>query len=137
MPHNTHTTSSRNKDVETTIEQARDYYLGLLESVNYEPSFNLPGVKSVDDKFVFDDSTIGVGSKCRFGEALVQSLVQRGVKRLVYVQPRFGFAGISLTWLCDKYGLDLTLFMPSSKVVSQHQPWCIEHGCDARFVRTN
>jgi len=54
---------------------------------------------------------------------------------VVYVQPRFGFAWISLTWLCKKYGKKLVLFMPSSKEVSEHQAYCIENWASVRFHR--
>jgi len=62
-------------------------------------------------------------------------LIEQGVKEVVYVQPRRGFAGISLSWLCKKYGLDLTLIMPSSKEVSDHQALCIELGAKPLFFR--
>jgi hypothetical protein len=85
---------------------------------------------------VIDESeSCEVGYKARSGEFFIQDLVRQGVKKIVYVQPRRGFAGISLSWLCKKYGLDLILVMPSSKEVSDHQALCIELGAKPLFAR--
>src|SRR5690606_31700314 len=58
-----------------------------------------------------------------------------GIKEIVYVAPRHGFAAISLSWLCKKYDLKLILVMPSSKEVSDHQALCIELGATPLFIR--
>jgi hypothetical protein len=81
---------------------------------------------------VVDDAKIECGTKARFGSLLVQSVPN---DTLVYVQPRCGFAGVSLTALCKMYNKKLVLFMPASKEVSNHQRWCIEQGAEAHFVR--
>lgn len=132
MAHDNHTKSSLNQDLKGFTRQD---YLDMCD--DFESSFPLPEVSPYqlsDGRTinVVDDGQIAVGSKCRFGEYLVANTSH---DTIVYVQPRFGFAGISLTWLCKKYGKRLVLFMPSSKQVSEHQAYCIHHGCEAHFRR--
>ncbi len=111
-----------------------DYYLDLTK--DFKSSFGDFNVKKVDGFNVIDESeSCEVGYKARSGEFFIQDLVRQGVKKIVYVQPRRGFAGISLSWLCKKYGLDLILVMPSSKEVSDHQALCIELGAKPLFAR--
>jgi hypothetical protein len=92
-------------------------------------------VKSNGFNIIDESQSCPVGYKARSGEFLIQRLVEQGVKELVYVQPRRGFAGISLSWLCKRYGLSLTLIMPSSKEISDHQALCIEYGAKPLFLR--
>lgn len=111
-----------------------DYYLDLTK--DFKSSFGDFNVKQVDGFNVIDESeSCEVGYKARSGEFFIQDLVRQGVEKIVYVQPRRGFAGISLSWLCKKYGLDLILVMPSSKEVSDHQALCIELGAKPLFAR--
>ena len=111
-----------------------DYYLKITEG--FKSSFKHFNVKNINGFNVIDESkSCEVGYKARSGEFFIQHLVDQGVKELVYVQPRRGFAGISLSWLCKKYNLDLTLVMPSSKEVSDHQALCIELGAKPLFAR--
>lgn len=111
-----------------------DYYLDLTK--DFKSSFGDFNVKQVDGFNVIDESeSCEVGYKARSGEFFIQDLVRQGIKKIVYVQPRRGFAGISLSWLCKKYGLDLILVMPSSKEVSDHQALCIELGAKPLFAR--
>ena len=111
-----------------------DYYLDLTK--DFKSSFGDFNVKQVDGFNVIDESeSCEVGYKARSGEFFIQDLVRQGVNKIVYVQPRRGFAGISLSWLCKKYGLDLILVMPSSKEVSDHQALCIELGAKPLFAR--
>jgi hypothetical protein len=81
---------------------------------------------------IWDDSAHGFGTKARWGQLLVQS---RPEKELVYVQPRVGWAGISLAFLAARYGKKLTLFMPAAKQASPHQLVCIERGATPMFRR--
>lgn len=111
-----------------------DYYLDLTKDFN--SSFNDFNVKQVNGFNVIDESeSCEVGYKARSGEFFIQELVAKGITKIVYVQPRRGFAGISLSWLCKKYNLDLILVMPSSKEVSDHQALCIELGAKPLFAR--
>lgn len=109
-------------------------YLELTK--DFKSSFEEFKVNKVNGFNVIDESLVcPVGYKARSGEFLIQQLVKSGIKEIVYVQPRRGFAGISLSYLCKKYGLDLTLVMPSSKLVSDHQALCIEYGAKPLFMR--
>lgn len=120
-----------NKDL---VSKDLDYYLNLTK--DFKSSFDDFIVKNINGFNVIDESeSCEVGYKARAGEFLIQSLVSKGVKEIVYVQPRRGYAGISLSWLCKKYNIDLTLVMPSSKEVSDHQALCIELGAKPLFVR--
>lgn len=111
-----------------------DYYLELTK--DFKSSFEDFTLKNIKGFNVIDESEpCEVGYKARSGEFFVQHLVDQGIKDIVYVQPRRGFAGISLSWLCKKYGLNLTLVMPSSKEVSDHQALCIELGAKPLFAR--
>ena len=125
-------TYRQNNDLEGFMNL--DYYLDLTK--DFKSSFGDFNVKQVNGFNVIDESeSCEVGYKARSGEFFIQYLVRQGVKKIVYVQPRRGFAGISLSWLCKKYGLDLILVMPSSKEVSDHQALCIELGAKPLFAR--
>jgi hypothetical protein len=120
------TSSDENKDAVFSKKQ----YLDMLHDfVSLIPD---PVVERHSIFNVVRDDLLGYGTKARAGEFLVQNCKQ---DTIVYVQPRFGFAGISLINLCNKYGKKLVLFMPASKEASKHQAYCIEHGCHPIFVR--
>lgn len=122
---------SENKDL---ILKTRDKY--LEQTLHFKSSFNEFIVKDVEGFKVIDESeSCEVGYKARAAEYLIHNLISQNVKELVYVQPRRGYAGISLSWLCKKYGLELTLVMPASKVISDHQALCIELGAKVLFAR--
>jgi len=117
-----------------TMYKDINYYLELTKG--FKSSFDDFIVKQIDGFNVIDESDVcPVGYKARSGEFLIKRLIEQGVKEVVYVQPRRVFAGISLSWLCKKYGLDLTLIMPSSKEVSDHQALCIDLGAKPLFFR--
>ncbi len=108
----------------------------LKATKDFKSSFDPFSIIKVNGFNVIDESTsCEVGYKARSAEFFVQELVKRGYKEIVYVQPRRGFAGISLSWLCNKYNLKLTLVMPSSKEISNHQALCIELGAKPLFLR--
>jgi len=108
-----------------------------LEKTKYfKSSFSEFEVHNVNGFNVIDESlSCEVGYKARSGEFFIQNLVDLGVSEIVYVQPRRGYAGISLAWLCKRYGLNLTLVMPASKEVSDHQALCIQLGAKPLFAR--
>ena len=91
-----------------------------------------PSIGTFHGATIWDDSVTGVGTKGRWGDLLVKTMES---DHLVYVQPRVGWAGVSLAALAKKYNKKLTLFMPSSKVVSDHQLVCIERGANPIFRR--
>ncbi len=120
-----------NKDCDDLGIRNLDYYLNITK--NFKSSFDDFTVKLVDGYNVIDESESNpYGAKARFGEFLIQNTKQ---KEVVYVQPRVGFAGISLSYLCKKYNKDLTLIMPASKKSSDHQRLCIELGAKPLFIR--
>jgi len=111
-----------------------DYYLKMTEG--FESSFeDFKVIKSNGFNIIDESQACPVGYKARSGEFLISKLKEQGVKEIVYVQPRRGFAGISLSYLCKKYGISLTLIMPASKKSSEHQRLCIEYGAKALFLR--
>lgn len=120
------TSSQINKDNIYTKEE----YLEMVD--NFESSFNEPVEENYNGIRVIREDLIDVGSKARAGEYLIANCKS---DKIVYVQPRYGFAGVSLTNLCKKYNKKLVLFMPSSKIISEHQAYCIEQGCEYYFYR--
>lgn len=110
------------------------YYLD--KASGFVSSFKPFNVKEIRERYIIDESeSCEVGYKARAGEMLISKLAEAGINEVVYVQPRQGFAGISLSYLCKKYGLKLTLVMPSSKEASPHQLLCIELGAKPLFLR--
>lgn len=91
-----------------------------------------PFIREFDGFTMWDDSVTGVGTKGRWGDLLVSQIEE---DELVYVQPRVGWAGVSLSALAKKYDKKLTLFMPASKEASAHQLVCIERGASPIFRR--
>jgi hypothetical protein len=120
------TTSEINKD----LVYSKEEYLEMVK--DFKSSFDIPFIQEVEGKIVVREDLINVGSKARAGEFLISQTKQ---DTIVYVQPRFGFAGVSLTELCKKYNKKLVLFMPSSKEISDHQAFCIQNGCEYHFHR--
>ena len=113
------------------LPRALDYYLNMTK--DFKSSFDDMITINVDGYNVIDESKSNpYGAKSRFGEYLVQNIKE---DEIVYVQPRIGFAGISLSYLCKKYNKKLTLIMPSSKKSSDHQRLCIEMGAKPLFCR--
>ncbi len=110
--------------------KTRDEWLELAEG--WEDDAPSPNITSFYGATIWDDSNTGIGTKGRWGDLLVRTMES---DHLVYVQPRVGWAGISLSALAKKYNKKLTLFMPASKVVSDHQLVCIERGAQPIFRR--
>lgn len=108
----------------------KDQYLEMLG--DFKSSFPDPIIENHDGRIVVREDLLDVGTKARAGEFLISTC---NSDTIVYVQPRFGFAGISLTKLCKMYNKKLVLFMPSSKEISDHQAYCIENGCEVYFHR--
>jgi len=129
MAHNKHTTSLANQDLNLMMPN-RQAWLDLAG--DWQDPFEDPEIIEHDGFKVVREDLMGFGSKCRFGDILVQKAPS---DTLVYVQPRYGFAGISLAYLAKKYNKKLVLFSPSQKEISDHQAICIERGADMRFRR--
>ena len=126
MAHNNHVIDGINKDL--TLRSRSDW---LKITENWDDPYGLPkvvvheGIRVVRDDYM-------VGSKCRFADLLMKNTKRDTV---VYVQPRFGLAGVSILESAKKYNKRVVLFMPASKKVSHHQAVCIERGAITKFRR--
>lgn len=129
MSHNKHTDSLLNQDLNLMMPN-RQAWLDLAG--DWKDPFEAPIITEHDGFKVVREDMMGFGSKCRFGDILVQKAPS---DTLVYVQPRYGFAGISLAYLAKKYNKKLVLFSPSQKQISDHQAICIERGATMKFRR--
>lgn len=97
----------------------------------WQPHNPDPVVKIHDGIRVVRDDMIA-GTKTRAADLL---LTKTDADHYVYVQPRAGLAGVSLLDAANRMGKKVTLFMPSSKRVSEHQACCIERGAEVQFHR--
>lgn len=129
MAHNKHTKSLVNQDLNLMMPN-RQAWLDLAG--DWVDPFGSPELIEHDGFQVVREDLMGFGSKCRFGDILVQ---KAQTDTLVYVQPRYGFAGISLAYLAKKYNKRLVLFCPSQKEISDHQAICAERGAELKFKR--
>ena len=129
MAHNNHTTSNFNQDLNLAYPN-RDAWLELAG--DWKDPFGDPQLVEHDGFTVVREDLMGFGSKCRFGDILFQRAPS---DTIVYVQPRYGFAGISLAYLAKKYNKRLVLFSPSQKEISDHQAICVERGAEMKFYR--
>ena len=129
MSHNQHTKKNFNQDLNLMYPN-RDAWLELAG--DWKDPFPDPVITEHDGFNVVREDLMGFGSKCRFGDILVQNAPS---DTLVYVQPRYGFAGISLAYLANKYNKKLVLFSPSQQEISDHQAICIERGAEMKFQR--
>lgn len=124
---------TENKDAKLGDLEAQKRLLALVADSGFESTFPPFVFKASQGLNVIDESkSCPVGAKARFAEFFFSRIQE---EEIVYVQPRQGFAGISLAFLCKKFGKKLTLIMPSSKEASHHQRLCIELGATAKFVR--
>jgi hypothetical protein len=126
MAHNKHVIDGINKDL---LERTRDDYLEVTK--DWVDPYGLPPIEVHEGISVIRDDRI-VGSKCRFADLLVKNTPE---DTIVYVQPRFGLAGVSILEVAKRYGKQVVLFMPSSKKISKHQAVCIERGAVPKFHR--
>ena len=126
MSHNKHVLDGINKDL---TEYNREWYLKQTEG--WQDPYGVPKVVQHEGFNVVRDDLI-VGSKARFGDYLISQVKE---DTIVYVQPRKGLAGVSILDAAKRYGKKVVLFMPSSKVISDHQAVCIERGAVPKFRR--
>jgi len=129
MAHNKHTDILMNQDLNLMMPN-KQAWLDLAG--DWQDPFEAPQLVDHDGFKVVREDLMGFGSKCRFGDILVSTCKQ---DTLVYVQPRYGFAGISLAYLANKYNKKLVLFSPSQKEISDHQAICVEMGAEMKFKR--
>lgn len=121
-------TDRRNKyiDAGLTIERCLELADGWRDEA---PA---PSIREWKGRTLWDESPVAIGTKARWGDLLFSKLE---TDHVVYVQPRVGWAGMSLAYLAKKYDKKLTLFMPAAKEVSAHQLVCIERGATPIFRR--
>lgn len=132
MPHNNHVIDGINKDLKgLTPTAAQKHYLDLAG--NWEDPYPEPVVETYEGIRVVRDDFLA-GSKVRGGDCLISKLPPE-IDTLVYVQPRFGLAGVSILDVAKRHNKKVVLFMPSSKKVSRHQACCIERGAKPLFIR--
>ena len=131
MAHNNHVVDGVNKDIHPLYGDPKEYYLDLAK--DWEDPYGIPIVDEFDSIRVVRDDHL-VGSKVRGGDCLISSLPSK-IDTIVYVQPRTGLAGVSILDVAKRHDLDVKLFMPSSKRISDHQACCIERGAKAEFHR--
>jgi hypothetical protein len=130
MTHNNHVIDGINKDL---VGKSKQYYLDLAG--DWEDPYGLPVIESYEGvKVTRDDLIVGAGSKVRGGDCLISKLPE-DKDTIVYVQPRFGLAGVSILDVAKRHGKKVILFMPASKRISHHQACCIERGAGAIFAR--
>ena len=127
-----------NKDVDNLMMEgvfdrhdAKEYYLNLAK--DWTDPNPAPVVKMHDDVRVVRDDLL-VGSKVRGGDCLISSLPEH-IDTIVYCQPRFGLAGVSILDVAKRHNKKVMLWMPSSKRISPHQAACIERGAEVDFLR--
>ena len=112
-----------NRSIESILEQTSGYKSPFDDFV----------IKTTSDGFnIIDESVHAFGTKARFANYYMEKLE---ADHLVYVAPRVGYAGLSLAYLCREHGKKLTLVMPASKQVSNHQALAIQYGAEPLFVR--
>lgn len=128
----------KNKDVDGLMlhgvysrEDARDYYLNLAK--DWTDPNPAPVIKMHDGVRVVRDDYL-VGSKVRGGDCMISALPDH-IDTIVYCQPRFGLAGVSILDVAKRHNKKVVLFMPSSKRISPHQACCIEQGAETHFMR--
>ena len=94
-----------------------------------------PVVEEHEGFQIVRDDLIGGGSKMRFADYLISS--NQEIEEWVYgSSPATGYAQISLSYLCRKYGKKAVIFMADRAVEKRHpyQLQAIEAGADMRWV---
>jgi hypothetical protein len=80
---------------------------------DWKDPFPAPIIKEHEGFSVLRDDLIGVGSKARFADFFIST---SPAKEFVFgSSPRWGYAQISLAYLCQKYGKTFTLFLAKGK----------------------
>lgn len=115
-----------NKDEKLGLE----YYLSL--TADHQSAFEPFHIVHKDGFTIIDEGAHEVGAKARFADFYISTIKE---EELVYVAPRSGFAAISLSYLARKHKKRLTLVMPSSKEISDHQALAIQYGAVPKFLR--
>ena len=116
------------------FENDVDGYLSTIVD-NWKDPFPAPVVEEHDGFMVVRDDLINGGSKMRFADYLIKS--EPEIEEWVYgSSPATGYAQISLSCLCRKYGKKAVIFMADRAWDKLHnyQIEAIKYGADMRFV---
>jgi hypothetical protein len=132
MPHNNHTSEASILELEAHprewyIDTAKDWVDPLGDPVVIDQC--LEDGRSMR---IIREDLHDTGLKARWADLLMQRVPNT---TLVYVQPRVGYAGISLARVAKIYGKKLVLFCPAAKEASEHQKIAASLGAELRFVR--
>lgn len=103
---------------------------------DWEDPLDPPIVEEHNGFQIVRDDLIGGGSKMRFSDYLIKS--NKEIQEWVYgSSPATGYAQISLSYLCRKYGKKAVIFMADRAVEKRHpyQLQAIEAGADMRWVQ--
>ena len=102
---------------------------------DWEDPLDPPVVEEHNGFLIVRDDLIGGGSKMRFADYLIKS--NKEIQEWVYgSSPATGYAQISLSYLCRKYGKKAVIFMADRAVEKRHpyQLKAIDAGADMRWV---
>ena len=112
-----------------TVEE----YLSMIG--DWEDSLPPPVIEEHDGIKVVRDDLLGGGSKIRFADYLIQS--QPEIEEWVYgSSPATGYAQISLSYLCRRYGKKAVIFMAERAwdILHDYQIEALKAGADMRWV---
>jgi len=112
-----------------TVEE----YLSMIG--DWEDSLPAPVIEEYEGIKVVRDDLLGGGSKIRFADYLIQS--QPEIEEWVYgSSPATGYAQISLSYLCRKYGKKAVVFMAERAWDKLHdyQIEALKAGADMKWV---
>lgn len=115
------------------FEETAEDYISLIG--DWSDPLDPPIVENHEGFQVVRDDLIGGGSKMRFADYLISS--NQEIEEWVYgSSPATGYAQISLSYLCRKYGKNAVIFMADRAVEKRHpyQLQAMEAGADMRWV---
>lgn len=142
MSHDTHTASPAHRERDSGIDLAalvKEWKDPYAKPVIEKYCIGEPGPFRRSDSlravYVVRDDLLNAGTKARAASALLGQPGYAGVKTLVYVAPRAGWAAISLALAAKDRGLRLILLCPAASEPSVHQRTAYELGAELRFVR--
>tara|TARA_Y100001937_G_C7069066_1_gene307470 strand:+ start:204 stop:977 length:774 start_codon:yes stop_codon:yes gene_type:complete len=116
------------------FENDVDGYLSTIVDM-WEDPFPDPVIEEHDGFMVVRDDLLKGGSKMRFADYLIKS--EPEIEEWVYgSSPATGYAQISLSYLCRKYGKKSVIFMANRAWDKLHnyQIEALQAGADMRFV---
>lgn len=132
MPHNQHTDES---SILELAQYPRDWYLETARTWNDPLGDPIVRDQCLEDgrcMRIIREDLHDTGLKARWADLMVKSMAGNTI---VYVQPKVGYAGISLARVAKTYGKKVILFCPAAKDASGHQKIAASLGAELRFVR--